>query len=324
MQGLELTDRILRLLEEAEKLCPEVPISFRPMDDPTMIARSAGAAMTEGSGVTTVYVDPLRANEYMIAHELMHVILHRQGLPGTFYLLFGLCPETPEQYIANAVDNCFDHYEFDPRLDEHGFDSRPHKEWFVSEIGRWPTEKERGRSILTNAFIILDGLLFGPPYREALVKAAKSLTPRALGLARSMEGRIVESERSDFVSRRQAMIAVLDYLSRWVTKESGQELKLRKLVGVTPQIDRADWEKPAGDVFDLVSHSHVVTGRPVWLLALQLRLDNARFHAFYYPDCLTEPREAMAVREQWHTCDVDTFLTLHGIWRRTEAESCRR
>lgn len=222
MQGLELTDRVRMLLEEEQRLCPDLPISFDSMDNrPKAIRPGVAAAHTDASGAATVYLDPSRADEYVIAHEIMHLILHRSGCPQMFYLLPSTGRETLQQYIADMIDNCFDHYAFGPRLDSLGFDSRPYREWYVSEVSKWSAEKEQGPSILEKAIYVLDGLLFGEPYREELLRAAKNLRPRAVALGRNIERLVVGSERSNRVARKRAMIGVVEYLSRWITKQSG-------------------------------------------------------------------------------------------------------
>src|SRR5262245_29432173 len=142
MQDLQLTQPVRELLQEAEDLRPSSPIIFKHMTDPTLLERSAGAALvTDATGRETLYFDPNRVDEYKIAHELMHSILHRSGYPQMSYMLPNLGVEPIERRIADDIDNLIDHYVFKPRLDSLGPDPKPYKEWFVSVIDNWTTER---------------------------------------------------------------------------------------------------------------------------------------------------------------------------------------
>jgi hypothetical protein len=308
------TERVRLLIAEAESLRGGNPVVFEEMTDPLMLEQSAGAAIqTDTAGRSVIYLDPARADECMAAHELMHMILHYSGCPQVFSLLTGLDVDTTEGRLADAIDNVFDHYAFGPQLAALGFDPEPYRRWYVSIIDGWPHEGSDSRAVVANALAILDGLIFGPPYRELIIARTKQVAPKALALARNLEHRVLDLVPGDFAGCRGAMIDLVDYLSRWISKQAGQEVKLRKAIGVTPSFSESDYGRPASQVMDLVSYAHPIGGAPNWLLAFLQRGDNVRFHALCYANASKEPREVAAIRERWQQCDLETFLREYGV-----------
>ena len=314
MQGLQLTEPVRNLLEEAEALRPGHPIIFETMNDTTLLQRSAGAAtVTDASGRESIYLDPDRTDAYKIAHEIRHLILHRSGHPQMFYMLPDLGFEPLERRVADEIDNILDHYTFNPRLDSLGLDPKPYKEWFVSVFDTWPTQKIQGPDVLINAFKVLDGLLLGIPYRDQIVSTVKRRQPQILTLAQRIEERIVRSKETNEVSVRSAMVDILDFLSRWITKQIGHQQSLRKVIGISPLLTDKNVQKLASEVINLISQPYRMNGRSLWLVALELKSDNTRFHTHCFTDKLAEPAEVMTIRQQWQTEDLRTFLSLQGV-----------
>ena len=99
MDNLErlMTERVRKLMAEAEALRPDSPLVLEIMTDDEMLRRSAGAAIvTDDSGRETIYVDTPRIDEYKLAHEIMHLVLHRSGWPQMYCIVPSECKSYQE------------------------------------------------------------------------------------------------------------------------------------------------------------------------------------------------------------------------------------
>src|SRR5690554_3974548 len=85
------TERVNLLFKEAESLKLGFKYQFQTMDDPDLLKRSMGAAITESDEgeQETIHLDPERADEHALAHELMHSILHRSRWPQMYSMILG-------------------------------------------------------------------------------------------------------------------------------------------------------------------------------------------------------------------------------------------
>lgn len=198
------TDPVLHLINEADELKPNSTIPFEVMRDPQMIRDSAGAAVqSDDNGQETVYLDPKRATEYMVAHELMHIILHRSHWPQ----MYSISP--PEDRlasnIANNVDNILDHYIFNPDLDSSGFKLAQYRSWYVRQIAKWPKQEPSDPEVLLRrALFVLNALLYKSVYRRKVIRTLKLNHPKILELALNLETLVDPQGGRDKPSIRQS------------------------------------------------------------------------------------------------------------------------
>jgi len=125
-----ITERIIVLQDEASALAPDENLQIVKMSDPDFIRRSAGGAATADSmGNMTIHIDLNRATEYILAHELMHVILHRSGWPQMYTMISG---DMEGKRLADDIDNLVDHVVMHGRLFDMGFNVNEYRENMVN------------------------------------------------------------------------------------------------------------------------------------------------------------------------------------------------
>jgi hypothetical protein len=209
------------LIDEAEKLSPNSSVVFEVMVDDELLQTSAGAAIaTDSLGNEVIYVDPSRATEYMIAHEIMHLVLHRSGWPQMYCII----PENIDpiaRRLADEVDNSLDHLTFNPKLEALSFNAEEYQEWFLSVLQDWPATKVTGPDVLWNALKILDALLWGSDFRRRALEITSSKQPESVELARQLQHKASRAKAGTKSSVRLAMIEMMDFLDEWITGQSG-------------------------------------------------------------------------------------------------------
>ncbi|MGE5483793.1 MAG: hypothetical protein ACM3X4_02110 [Ignavibacteriales bacterium] len=291
MNGIDglLTSRTASLLEEAKSLARDKSIAFRVMQDEVLLKTSAGAAATETpeEGIV-IHLDPSRATEMAVAHELLHVIIHYSGWP-QMYGMIGL--DRIAKRFADAIDNTLDHHVFNPRLKEMGFDLDSYYQWRVKCLDDWPVADRTGPRLVVNAANILDTMLFGKAYREAAIRVLRIKQPSVVAMARKLEGLTQPARSRTRRGVRQAMVVTLDYLNRWMSEQTGQPALLRQRIGVSPVFSSDELARPAIELVELVSHQATVEDKNLWIVALQLRSDKVRFRTYLSYD-EREPTDA--------------------------------
>jgi hypothetical protein len=305
-----ITPRVKLLVDEANNLKPASPIRFAVMEDPDMLRRSDGGAAQEEDGEQVIYLDLVRANEHVAAHEVMHVILHRSGWPQ----MFGMIGQDPQsRRIADTIDNVLDHYVFYPRLIELGIDVHPYRDSYVTAFTSWPKNEPQGPALLWNAFTVLDGLLMGEPYRSVAIKALKNRQPTTLQLARALEKMMSPARSRTKNGVRQAMVVTLDFLNRWISEKTLAPANLRERIGVSPRFAQGDLSLPAVQVLELSSKSILLDGRQVWVAQFVLRSDRTCIRTYVSYDSASEPDGVEEIRGQWSAVSLGEILERQAI-----------
>lgn len=308
-----LTERVRELIVAADELRPDFPVVFEimPKDDP--LQRSAGAAtVTDSLGNEIIYVDPLLADEYMIAHEIMHLILHRSGWP-QMYCIIPVEYDSTARRLADDIDNSLDHYVFNPRLETLGFDVKRYREWFLSVLEEWPDTKVTVPNLLWNALKILDGFLFSQAFRKRILKIVASKQTESLALARQLQHKASPAKTRNKSGVRRAMVAMLDFLEEWITEQSGSVQNLRQRIGISPLFTKAQLLKSASTIIEFESHPMVLNSERLWLGGLVLKSDGTRFRNYTGVGAVVEPPEFENIRQHLQTHNVKEFIETENI-----------
>lgn len=305
-----ITPRVRLLVDEANDLKPSSPIRFAEMIDPDMLRRSNGGAAQEEAGEHVVYLDLVRGNEHVAAHEVMHVILARSGWPQ----MFGMIGQDPQsRRIADTIDNVLDHYVFYPRLVDLGIDVHPYRDSYVTAFKSWPNNEPQGPAFLWNAFTVLDGLLMGEPYRSVTIRALKDRQPSTLLFARGLEKMMGPARSRTRQGVRQAMVVTLDFLNRWTSQKASAPANLRDRIGISPLFTQRDLSLPADKALEFGSKATFLDGQQLWVAQFLLRSDRTCIRTYISYGTSSEPGEVEEIRKQWRTASLGELLERQAI-----------
>lgn len=244
-----LTKRAKELLDEVKSLQPDKEISFSEMTDKELLKTSEGASATKYPDRSAIiYLDPLRADEFRLVHEIMHVKLMREGWPQ----IFPLVPEHFTKEVAMRLDNLIDHYVFMPEIDDMGIDCTEYREKFTSNFNNWNTQKNAiGK--LKDSFLICEALLFGEPYRTRTIKSVENEYKDSLDLALQIE-EIITSSNLDKKDIRKKAVEILNLISHWDLLQQHPEIPfLRHIIGISPIFPESKLSKKASKYLILKS-----------------------------------------------------------------------
>ncbi len=275
-----ITPRIDSLIDEAEKLNPNSEINIDVMLDKELLIRSAGAALsTDELGQETIFLDLARIDEYMIAHELMHLILHRSKYPQ----MTSIIPESIDPVVrrlADSIDNSFDHYVFDERLLNNGFQPDKYRDWFVDQIELWPDKETKGPAFLGNAISLIDPLIWGNSYKQRVFSSLKRSRRESLELARQITHRLRASSTKSKSSIRNAMINVLEFVDIWANSDSGTDQQFRKLIAISPIFTSRRMKQKASHTLDFSVQQFSRPNHTIVVGALILKSDQTRIKGY--------------------------------------------
>lgn len=309
------TPRILELKTKAEELLPSAPITFTQMTDSRLIKHSAGAAVTtKHNGEAIVQVDASRADEVMVAHELMHVILHRSGWPELLCIVANEV-DNYSQRLADDLDNILDHQVFNPKLDNLGFDREPYNEWFMKQIINWPQmEEPKGANKLFNTLHILEGLCLGSTYRARIIKLVSDKGYRkVLKLAYKLEEFIPKGNQLTKENVRSSAISILDTIGKMISREVGYDVNIRQRIGATPLLNEEQLNLQASSILDFVSIPKFFDNRIYWWASFRLKADNTFIFGYTVPNAPFEIPEIKAIRAKWEEMKLEELLNSENI-----------
>lgn len=302
-------DKIKNLIQEAENLDPDRKVEFEIMHDARLLRESAGGAATsDHTGRDVIFLDPERTTEYIVAHELMHVILHRDGWPQMSGIFHERGPLAKN--IADTVDNILDQYIFDPMLEHQGFDVQSPRNWYIAQFHKWPNKQhEEPGLILRDALHILEGLLYDKKdQRRRVIRAVKRHHPNALNLSRKLRLLIDPSNERTKSSNRRSMIDILKYIDEWLTEQLGYQVNLEERIGVTPLFTDEQMHKPTLETIEFFSYQTKIEGSPFWVGAFAQKSDHIRFRNVRIPGSQKEPLRLKKIREEAQRLNLQEFL----------------
>ncbi len=314
-----LTPTILSLKQEADDLDPHHPVSFDLMRDERAIVDSAGATLSHEDRRMTILVDPARVTEYMLGHELMHVILLRSGYP----VLFPLPPHQTAPTIttiAEELTNVVHENVFHPRLVELGLDVAGYNRRYIEQMASYPLSWLAPPLVMKTAFYVLGGLLLAPEMRNQIVDAVERNHIEALKLARELERLIVPTPLIEKRHVRNSLIRCLDHLDQWIAVQASNEPYLRQRIGVSTEFSDEQQVLPAEAVLQVASHQAAWAETPLWVMGYVLREDGTRIYGEAFQGCSREPGEVQRIRQRLETESLTSFLGPLLIDRSKNAE----
>lgn len=273
------TKKTRELLKFARSLEPTKEINICQMTDHKLLKESAGGATNvDNAGNEFIYLDPQRTDEHKIAHELLHIIIHRSGWPRMYSMLPPV--DVLARQVADTLDNAVDHALIYPVLEKLDIETTSYKERFISKgLPRLPVEEPEGPILCQRAFQLWEIYMLGESYKE-----------RAQGIANQKNwARIYELSLRlyDIVSDlkinktkvqvREIMKKFLDVVDHCVLKYSDRRANLNKLIGITPLFKERDRNKIAANLISLQTQEYRFGSSKLWLIALATKKDNIRF-----------------------------------------------
>jgi len=215
--------------------------------------------------------------------------------------------------LADGIDSCFDHLQFDPRLETLGFDVKGHREWYLSVFLDWPSGKITGPSVLWNALKIFDALLWGAHFRDQVLEITLAKQPESSDLARQLLHRASRAKAGTKSSVRLAMIEELDFLEEWVTKQSGNLQNFRQRIGISPVFTKAQLRQSASGTIRFDSHPLIINSHRLWLGGLVLKSDGIRLRNYACVGATSEPPEFSSIRQNLEDLTLKKFIEAEDI-----------
>lgn len=289
------------LLKEAEKL-HDSSLVFKEMTDSFYLKHSdGGATYVDSKGNEVICLDPKRANEYLLAHELMHSILHNSGYPQIRTII-----ENDLKKVVNGFDNCFDHYMFYPRL-QKTIDVSSYTNKFSSDLKGWKHKEKENLEMLHNAFLILD--YFSLDIADiTILKNFEGNYPKTLDLARNLD-RIRKDNSKDKMGIRRSMIDSTNLVNEFIVKKCKKK-DLNDLIVVTPLFTEEEMSEQAFDIIKIQEPSlRTIDGKRTYIYSLVLRSDNSLIGGFTKNFKMSIKK----LREEMKEKDLKTFLDQRKI-----------
>jgi hypothetical protein len=308
------TNRIRALIEEAENLDITKPIEFRVMEDPNDLDQTLGGLVRHEKDADIIFLDPRRVDEYIVAHELMHAILRRDGWPQiitalpTGYDPFG-------SRLAKTLDNVLDQSIFDFRLQELGFDLSVHREQYFSILEGWPEEDSEGQGLLFNAFKLFEGMLAGDKHRRKIIELMHDKQPGTLHLAQQIFAKSGQIRSRKKPGVRKAAISILNFIEKYITNISGESPNLPQRISVSPVFRREHLGRIAAIMLNLEQHNIQLEGQKLlYLCGVYLKSANGLITNYIYEgDRLPESHEITELKEELQSVTLSEFITEKGI-----------
>lgn len=289
------------------------------MRDPGLIKGSGGGAVQESEdGQEIVLLDPQRATEITLAHELMHVILHRSGWPQ----MYSISPPADRlaSGLANELDNILDQYIFDPLLERQGFNLSPLRNWYVEQLVQNPQSKHNGPvDVLHDAVLIIEALRYDSSYRQRVMKALKTHRSKSLKLALRLEPLIDPKKAGTRKEIRVSMIRLLRFINKWLSDETGIAQNLQERIGISPVFRTWQLQKPAADSITFEPYQTTIFRQSLWMGAMSLKSDRVRFWNLMIADANVEPPPIAEAKMQVGVLTLHDFLKAQNITKFTVA-----
>jgi len=311
------TPRLDCLIGRANRFARYQPIRWGIMTDPVELRRTGGGMVEQGPfGVASIRIDPGRADEYIVAHEVMHVFLNRVGYPKLAAALQG---DQWAKQVADSVDNLTIHPLLNESLQSVGIQPAKAIERFLEGFDTWPTrEPDQPAGILINAFKILEALLYEDrfpaivvaPLGDRLGSGHSNTVKLAHRLFRCL--RRTNRTKSPLVYR-EMQVRVLDRVENWMRQATGEEQRLvASRIMVTLFLTRTQLELPAKAVLRPYEESICVGHKEYNVVGFRYVQDNtiARAYQHYGRDGEQEVRRIL---RDFRDLSTEAFLQRHWI-----------
>lgn len=225
------TPRVLALLHEAAELAPDAPIEFGTLTDPEWLERTGGAMVQNlEHGRAVIRLDPARADEQIVAHELLHVILHRSGWPRAGSLRGE--SDKGALDLAFGINLAFDHWVITPRMVALGFDVERELFGNGDEPAAPEAHEAAGEVMPWLAFYIVGAMLYSPASGRRAKELLAGHHPQAWALAKELQHILESRRRCTPEANRRAMLETIEFLDEWACIGFGRPQRLRERLGV--------------------------------------------------------------------------------------------
>jgi hypothetical protein len=308
-----MTERIKSLLVKVESLDPSRPVEFRAMTGIDDLSRSSGGMVRHEESVDRIFLDPRRLDEYILAHELMHIILRRNGWPEIFsamppgYDPFGL-------RLACAIDNVLDQYVFNPQLECMGFDTKGYYSNYISVLKDWPSENVEGQSMLFNAILIWEALLFGGEYRKKVIEIMQAKQSGVLKLARQLEQKAGQARSLKKPGIRKAAISLLRFIDDYIFEISGETYNMQKRIGISPIFQEEHLGRKSDNFLKLELFEIHLSGQEyLTCCGIYMKSDGGLLTNYIYEGDRLETYDLEELQDQLKSNRLFEFLNLIGL-----------
>lgn len=307
LEGI-LTERVQKLLTETEDLKSGAEISIKEMTDQNQLTASDGALVSGNMSGESIYLDPKRADEYKLAHEIMHIKLFRSGWPKIYPMIQ---QDQLTMQLTPRLGNLIEHYLIYPEIQNMGIDMEEYEENFIGGYEDWTVDESIGLHILDFGITICEGLLFGEPIRAKVIGLVEKNYPNSLDLALKLE-EIVTSGEPNKKNTHKSSVSLVKFVNDWIHKQNKQAPDLIKTIGITPLFTVDELNKRASKYVHFNSERLIIEGNVHYIAFFFLKVDKSRFLTFISEDD-KEPNYIPDIRRQWQTKSLNELLSFLNV-----------
>lgn len=218
--GRHYDDKLKALLDEADNARPELPLSLEVMSDPAMLKGSGGGVYESTPQGGKIYLDPARADDYTVGHELVHATLDRNGFPKVATLLRD---DKPGRLLAARMNDIVEHPLVNDKLAAAGFAAEVQRayEAHCSRLEKWSHPEPAGIPRVFDAFQVAEALAYMKEAAERLVFNLRPRYPNTWKLAEEIVKVRAYAAQEDHLIARKRLINLLKLLDRQIKRLLG-------------------------------------------------------------------------------------------------------
>lgn len=305
-----LTERVRLLAERVEGLTGTMP-RFERMSRQERQAVGAAAYLDIDERRATIRLYPNDLDEYLVAHELMHLILVESGWP-TCQTISLPQHDYVAWEVANRVNNTFHHFLFMGVLTDMGIDVTPHRLRQLENVAAWPVIPVDDSFYIFDVLVVVDLLLGSEPIRSQTLNLIGRANIRLLNYARRIEEDMAPALTRTASGVRKGMIAVLRRLDRWIANNISGQTSLLQRVTLSGLFTERELMRPASDSTRFEYASTKLNGAAAMLFRLAYRADGTLLAARRYGRRWRTPQEVRRARTLWREASLRATLEAVG------------
>lgn len=320
---LELFDRqysnaVAELVHQANSLDPGHPISWAQMTDPHHLQRTGGGMAQTGSDgqSVTIWLDPSRADDMVVGHEVLHVIFDRDGYPKVWDFIPG---DTVGKRLAEAVDDVVSHPKIALRLEALGISTDEYKTRFCSGFGAWPEQEPGFPAVLWNAFKIAESLTYMRDHleRNGDPDRVSGCHPVTWGLAKEIAGIVNRiGPNGGRASHRRALVSLVRWADKAVARLAGIQSDFINRLGCRLVLEKGAANEKTSKWLRAETGVKEVEGQPHEFLLFRYIPDGSVVRCFFAAragECPEFRHDAGIILEDFRRLPLGAFLDRHGL-----------
>ena len=308
-----LTERVCALVDCVERLAGLPTFELMSRKERTAVGAAAYLDIDDRHATIRLYPDDL--DEYLVAHELMHLILVESGWPTCRTISLPQSDYVAWE-VANRVNNTFHHFLFVPLLADMGIDVAPHRARQLENVAAWPRVANDDLFYIFDVMVVVDLLMSGEAIRAETINSIGHANIQLLNYARRIEQDMAPALARTASGVRDSMIAVIQRLDRWLANHIPGQTPLLQRMTLSGLFWQEELVRPATGLTRFEYASTKLNGTADMVFRLIHLGDNSMLAAKRYGRRWIAPHEVRRARAIWREDSLAALLkTLQAPYR---------